>query len=146
MGKKVILLAEDNPDDEYLTLRVLKRFYDSDEIVVTRLDHDANISPWLLVVTFFLSLFLGLCKRRHEFLSMLGEAGKHRSTLDAYSIDLLDQLINMTHGRTAGPFERSIDVLVSRLRQKLEKDPKSPSMIQTVRSEGYMLSAPVNRV
>src|SRR5512136_1683208 len=57
-----------------------------------------------------------------------------------------DQLINMTHGRTAGPFERSIDVLVSRLRQKLEKDPKSPSMIQTVRSEGYMLSAPVNRV
>lgn len=57
-----------------------------------------------------------------------------------------DQLINMTYGRTAGPFERSIDVLVSRLRQKLEKDPKSPSMIQTVRSEGYMLSAPVNRV
>jgi two-component system, OmpR family, response regulator len=56
-----------------------------------------------------------------------------------------DQLINMTHGRTAGPFERSIDVLVSRLRQKLEKDPKSPSMIQTVRSEGYMLSAPVTR-
>lgn len=57
-----------------------------------------------------------------------------------------DQLINMTHGRTAGPFERSIDVLVSRLRQKLERDPKSPSMIQTVRSEGYMLSAPVTRV
>jgi two-component system, OmpR family, response regulator len=56
-----------------------------------------------------------------------------------------DQLINMTHGRTAGPFERSIDVLVSRLRQKLEKDPKSPSMIQTVRSEGYLLSAPVTR-
>ncbi|MGJ0505931.1 MAG: response regulator [Methylocystis sp.] len=56
-----------------------------------------------------------------------------------------DQLINMTHGRTAGPFERSIDVLVSRLRQKLEKDPKNPSMIQTVRSEGYMLTAPVTR-
>ncbi|GLI91945.1 response regulator [Methylocystis echinoides] len=56
-----------------------------------------------------------------------------------------DQLINMTHGRTAGPFERSIDVLVSRLRQKLEKDPKTPSMIQTIRSEGYMLSAPVVR-
>jgi two-component system OmpR family response regulator len=56
-----------------------------------------------------------------------------------------DQLINMTHGRTAGPFERSIDVLVSRLRQKLEKDPKAPSMIQTIRSEGYMLSAPVVR-
>lgn len=56
-----------------------------------------------------------------------------------------DQLINMTHGPTAGPFERSIDVLISRLRQKIEKDPKSPTMIQTVRSEGYMLSAPVTR-
>ena len=56
-----------------------------------------------------------------------------------------DQLINMTHGPTAGPFERSIDVLISRLRQKIENDPKSPTMIQTVRSEGYMLSAPVSR-
>ncbi|QGM96828.1 response regulator [Methylocystis parvus] len=56
-----------------------------------------------------------------------------------------DQLINMTHGPTAGPYQRSIDVLISRLRQKLEKDPKNPAMIQTVRSEGYMLSAPVSR-
>lgn len=56
-----------------------------------------------------------------------------------------DQLINMTHGRTAGPFERSIDVLISRLRQKLEEDPRNPTIIQTVRSEGYLLSAPVSR-
>lgn len=56
-----------------------------------------------------------------------------------------DQLINMTHGPTAGPFERSIDVLISRLRQKIEKDPKNPMIIQTVRSEGYMLSAPVSK-
>jgi two-component system OmpR family response regulator len=57
-----------------------------------------------------------------------------------------DQLINMTHGPTTGPFERSIDVLISRLRQKLENDPKNPSIIQTIRSEGYMLTAPVTRV
>jgi hypothetical protein len=54
-----------------------------------------TISPWLLVVTFFLSLFLGLCKRRHEFLS-LRDAGKHRPTLDLYTIGLIDQLINMS--------------------------------------------------
>lgn len=54
-----------------------------------------TISPWLLVVTFFLSLFLGLCKRRHEFVSM-ENAAQHRRTLDAYSLQLLDQLINMT--------------------------------------------------
>ena len=54
-----------------------------------------TISPWLLVVTFFLSLFLGLCKRRHEFVSM-EQASKHRRTLEAYSLELLDQLINMS--------------------------------------------------
>ncbi len=54
-----------------------------------------GISPWLLVVTFFLSLFLGLCKRLHEYRSML-EAGKHRSTLTAYSDELLNQLISMS--------------------------------------------------
>lgn len=53
-----------------------------------------SISPWLLVVTFFLSLFLGLCKRRHEFVSMQN-AAKHRATLQAYSEELLNQLINM---------------------------------------------------
>ena len=53
-----------------------------------------SISPWLLVVTFFLSFFLGLCKRLHEYRTML-DAGKHRSTLVAYSEELLNQLINM---------------------------------------------------
>jgi len=56
-----------------------------------------------------------------------------------------DQLISMTHGPSSGPFERSIDVLISRLRQKLEKDPRNPAIILTIRSEGYMFSAPVTR-
>ena len=56
-----------------------------------------------------------------------------------------DQLINLTHGPTAGPFERSIDTLISRLRQKMETDPKSPKLIQTVRSEGYIFSTQVSR-
>ncbi len=56
-----------------------------------------------------------------------------------------DQLISLTHGPTAGPFERSIDTLISRLRQKIEIDAKSPKLIQTVRSEGYMLTSQVNR-
>jgi len=53
-----------------------------------------TISPWLLVVTFFLSLFLGLCKRRNEFVTMR-DASKHRSTLESYNLVLLDQLINL---------------------------------------------------
>jgi two-component system, OmpR family, response regulator len=56
-----------------------------------------------------------------------------------------DQLIDLTQGRTAAPFERSIDVLVSRLRQKIEKDSKDPVLIQTIRSGGYMFSPAVER-
>jgi two-component system, OmpR family, response regulator len=57
-----------------------------------------------------------------------------------------DQLIDLTQGRSAAPFERSIDVLVSRLRQKMEKEPKDPRLIQTIRSGGYMFSPAVEVV
>jgi two-component system OmpR family response regulator len=54
-----------------------------------------------------------------------------------------DQLLDLTHGRAGGPFDRSIDVLVSRLRQKIERVPKEPGFIQTVRNAGYLFSPEV---
>ena len=54
-----------------------------------------------------------------------------------------DQLIDLTQGRIANPFERSVDILVSRLRQKMEKDSKEPVLFQTIRSGGYMFSSEV---
>ena len=54
-----------------------------------------------------------------------------------------DQLLNLTQGRDADPFERSIDLQVSRVRQKLEEDARDPQLIKTVRNEGYVLSAEV---
>ena len=54
-----------------------------------------------------------------------------------------DQLLNMTQGRDADPFDRSVDLQVSRLRQKLGEDAKSPQIIKTVRNEGYLLTVPV---
>jgi two-component system, OmpR family, response regulator len=54
-----------------------------------------------------------------------------------------DQLIDLTQGREANPFDRSIDILVSRMRQKMEKDPKEPVLFQTIRSGGYMFSPEV---
>lgn len=54
-----------------------------------------------------------------------------------------DQLLEMTQGRTAGPFERSIDILVSRLRRKIEPNPQEPEYIRTVRSGGYMFTPEV---
>jgi len=51
-----------------------------------------------------------------------------------------DQLMDLTHGRVMGPFDRSIDVLVSRLRQKIERNTRSPEFILTIRSGGYLFS------
>jgi two-component system OmpR family response regulator len=56
-----------------------------------------------------------------------------------------DQLLDLTQGRVAGPFERSIDVLVSRLRQKIERDPREPEYIKTIRSSGYVFTPSVER-
>ena len=56
-----------------------------------------------------------------------------------------DQLLDLTQGREADPLDRSIDVQVSRLRQRLGDDPRSPALIKTVRGEGYVLSVPVHK-
>ena len=52
-----------------------------------------------------------------------------------------DQLLDLTHGRAAAPFDRSIDTQVSRLRRKLEEDPKEPKVIKTVWGGGYVFAA-----
>jgi two-component system OmpR family response regulator len=54
-----------------------------------------------------------------------------------------DQLLDVTQGRMAGEFERSIDILISRLRRKIEADPRNPSIIKTVRSGGYLFTPAV---
>jgi two-component system OmpR family response regulator len=54
-----------------------------------------------------------------------------------------DQLLEITQGRTSGSFERSVDILVSRLRQKIEVNPRDPEMIKTVRSGGYLFTQTV---
>ena len=54
-----------------------------------------------------------------------------------------DQLLDLTQGREADPFDRSIDVLISRIRRRLGDDPKAPRYIKTVRGEGYVLSVAV---
>ena len=54
-----------------------------------------------------------------------------------------DQLLNLTQGRDAELFERSVDLLVSRLRQRLRDDAREPRYIKTVRSEGYVFASEV---
>jgi two-component system OmpR family response regulator len=54
-----------------------------------------------------------------------------------------DQLIDLMLEREAGPFDRAIDVQVSRLRHRLREDAKEPAMIRTVRGQGYVMAADV---
>ncbi len=54
-----------------------------------------------------------------------------------------DQLMELIHGREAEPFDRAIDVQISRLRQRLRDDSREPQLIKTVRGEGYVLAAAV---
>jgi two-component system OmpR family response regulator len=56
-----------------------------------------------------------------------------------------EQLIDFARGSTHIAYDRSIDVQVSRLRSKLEQDPKNPAIIRTIRSSGYMFVSEVVR-
>lgn len=57
-------------------------------------------SPWLLLCTFLLALFLGLCKRRAEIIVLQDSAGSHRKILKEYNERLLDQLISLVASAT----------------------------------------------
>lgn len=62
---------------------------------------DVGISPWLLLCTFFLSLFLGFCKRRDELLKMVPGSGETRPVLRGYSEPMLNALIGISFALTA---------------------------------------------
>lgn len=57
-----------------------------------------------------------------------------------------DMLLDLLRGRQAGPFDRAIDVAVSRLRRKLEDDGRNAQLIKTVRGGGYVLATTVERL
>ncbi|WP_119308013.1 response regulator [Cohaesibacter haloalkalitolerans] len=57
-----------------------------------------------------------------------------------------DQILDFTHGRQANPYDRSVDILVSRLRKKLGPLESGGDLISTVRNGGYLLAVPVKQV
>ncbi|MDE1917056.1 MAG: response regulator transcription factor [Sphingomonadales bacterium] len=56
-----------------------------------------------------------------------------------------DQLLDWTRGRDAAPFDRSVDVMVGKLRRQLALDPQGGDLIKTIRGGGYLFAAPVER-
>jgi two-component system OmpR family response regulator len=55
-----------------------------------------------------------------------------------------DRLLDLTRHREAGPFDRTIDVQIGRLRRKLKDDPNNPTIIKTVRGGGYMFTPSIS--
>jgi two-component system OmpR family response regulator len=64
--------------------------------------------------------------------------------LNAGRVISREQLLDLTYGGAAGPVERTVDVHVSRIRQKIEADPREPALIKTVRLGGYLFTPPVD--
>lgn len=54
-----------------------------------------------------------------------------------------DQLLDLSQGRSGTPLDRSVDILVSRIRRKIESSPRDPELIKTVRSGGYIFTPDV---
>jgi DNA-binding response OmpR family regulator len=80
----------------------------------------------------------------HEVALTSGEFGLLAALLEnAGRVLSRDFLLEHTRGREAGPFDRTIDVQIGRLRKKLEADVDDPQIIKSVRGAGYILVAPV---
>jgi len=56
-----------------------------------------------------------------------------------------DRILDIVAGRDAMPMDRSVDVLIAKLRKKIEKDPSAPQIIKTVRGTGYKMSVSVKK-
>lgn len=81
-----------------------------------------------------------LCLTAGEYELLLAFVGHPQQVLSR------DQLMDMTKGRNANPYDRSIDVQLSRLRKKMEHNPKEPIIFKTVRSGGYLFTPHVLRL
>lgn len=79
-----------------------------------------EVSPWLIVCTFLLMLFLGFSKRRHELVLLEGRATQHRASLREYSPYFLDQMISVVTASTVVAY--AIYTASPEVREKLGTD------------------------
>jgi len=78
------------------------------------------ISPWLIICTFLLALFLGFCKRRHELVLLDDRATEHRTSLREYNPYFLDQMISVVTASTVVAY--AIYTVSPEVREKLGTD------------------------
>ena len=73
-------------------------------MVLVPLAPGINLSPWLLICPFFLSLFLGFCKRRNELVKLADDRGSTRPVLLSYSETVLNAMIGASFGLTLAAY------------------------------------------
>ncbi|MDP8997558.1 MAG: response regulator transcription factor [Pseudomonadota bacterium] len=113
----------------------LQRFSNSEENEVYRFD-GWSLNRARRVLSNPQGVMVELTSAEFDLLSVLC---KHaRRVMDR------DQLLDMTQGRASMPFDRSIDTLISRIRRKIERDPRNPDFIKTVRLGGYLFTPVVS--
>ena len=61
---------------------------------------EIEMTPWFIICTMFLALFISICKRRHEIILLDSQASNHRPVLDEYSTAFLDQMVAVTTSAT----------------------------------------------
>ena len=81
------------------------------------------------------SVFISLTDGEFELLLAFAEHPQ--------SVLTRDQLLDLTRGRSAVAFDRSIDMQVTRLRRKIEANPDEPELIKTIRNKGYIFTPDV---
>jgi 4-hydroxybenzoate polyprenyltransferase len=90
-------------------------------------------SQWILVCTIFLALFLALCKRRHEVVSLGDDAAEHRPILAEYPLPLLDQLISaLTAATIVGYTLYTVDERTARVHGLVRDGEVLPWLLLTV--------------
>ena len=143
MGADVYLAKPFNPRELLARIKaVMRRTQAEIQPVPETLTRDLRFDRWLLDIN------------RRELVDEEG-VGMSLSTAE---FDLLkvflerpqrvlsrDQLLDLARGREAVAFDRAIDTLVSRLRRKLERDPKNPELIKTIWGGGYLFAADVTQ-
>lgn len=124
---------------------ILRRSNDTEDMIVSdsgALSHVLTFAGWVLE-PLTRSLYdehrVNVTLSTGEFDILLALAENAPNVLNR------DQLMELTRNRSAGPFDRTIDMQISRLRQKIEDDPKKPNLIKTVRNSGYVLAAIVTK-
>ena len=143
MGADDYLAKPFNPRELLARIKaVLRRAINNNEIGMQQPDRIGYFAGWTLD-------FNSRCLRDKNQMEITLSSGEY-DLLIAFlerpqHVLSRDQLMDITRSREQGPYDRSIDVQVSRLRQKIEVDPKNPQLIKTIRGGGYLFTATVKR-